>query len=309
MNKQTRLQLNHFFPETLGITSIEETDNQLTIQMKSLTKTSQCPKCHEVCHTHHNAYVRKVQDLPILGKTVFLEITTYSYDCPNLACHVKTITEDYTHFLSAYSRMTERCMDFICMLALETSCESCAKICRKIGIQTSGDTVIRLLTKKFEAQEPPAAADTIGVDDFAFKKRKTYGTIIVDEKTHQPIAVLDGRDGKTLKEWLTHNKQVKTVTRDRASAYAKVLSEELPDVMQIADRFHLHQNLLEAIKKALNQAIPAMIKIPSASETNDHCPTENDESLKKTKCDSLFASANEKATTYSTNTNSFKART
>lgn len=111
-----------------------------------------------------------------------------------------------------------------------------------------------------------------------------------------------------MKEWLKHNKQVKTVTRDRASAYAKALSEELPDVMQIADWFHLHQNLLEAIKKALNQAIPAMIKTPFASETNVPCPTETDETLKKTECDSLFASAHEKATTYPTNTDVFKAR-
>ena len=49
---------------------------------------------------------------------------------------------------------------------------------------------------------------------------------------------------------------MKVVTRDRASAYAKVIQEELPDAMQIADRFHLHQNFLEAIKKALNSEIP-----------------------------------------------------
>ena len=61
-------------------------------------------------------------------------------------------------------------------------------------------------------------------------------------------------------------KQVKVITRDRASAYAKVIAEELPDAMQVADRFHLHQNLLEAIKKALNKEIPATINIPHADE-------------------------------------------
>lgn len=58
------------------------------------------------------------------------------------------------------------------------------------------------------------------------------------------------------------------VTRDRASAYVKVISEELPDAMQVADWFHLHQNLLEAIKKALNQELPATIII-SHQENND----------------------------------------
>lgn len=29
--------------------------------------------------------------------------------------------------------MTERCADFICALALETSCEGCARICRAVS--------------------------------------------------------------------------------------------------------------------------------------------------------------------------------
>lgn len=39
--------------------------------------------------------------------------------------------------------------------------------------------------------------------------------------------------------------------------------------MQIADRFHLHQNLLDAVKKALNEVIPASINIPHIHETID----------------------------------------
>ncbi|BFK16980.1 hypothetical protein K340107D12_23290 [Blautia parvula] len=52
----------------------------------------------------------------------------------------------------------------------------------------------------------------------------------------------------TLKEWLKNNKHIKAVTRDRRSAYASAIQEILSDAMQIADRYHLHQNLLEAIK-------------------------------------------------------------
>ena len=109
-------------------------------------------------------------------------------------------------------------------------------------------------------------SDVIGVDDFAYKKRHTYGTIIVNEKNHEPITLLDGRNGDTLRDWLKNNKHKKVVTRDRASAYAKVISEELPDAMQVADRFHLHQNLLEAIKKALNHEVPATVNIPHANQ-------------------------------------------
>ena len=66
----------------------------------------------------------------------------------------------------------------------------------------------------------------------------------------------------TLKEWLKNNKHVKTVTRDRASAYSSAIQEILPDAMQIADRFHLHQNLLEAIKNTVNSVLPVDVRIP-----------------------------------------------
>ena len=131
-----------------------------------------------------------------------------------------------------------------------------------MGIKTSGDSVIRMLLRRYSNQPDEICGDSVGIDDFAFKKRQSYGTIVVDEATHRPVALLDGRDGNTLKEWLKNNRHIKTVTRDRAGAYASALSEVLPEAMQIADRFHLHQNLLETIRGVLQGSIPANIKIP-----------------------------------------------
>ncbi len=181
-----------------------------------------------------------------------------------------TFVGTINRFLNYYSRMTDRCVDFICTLALETSCEDCSRICRAMNLKTSGDSVIRLLTKRYKLQEENKCGSVIGIDDFAFKKRHTYGTIIVDEATHKPVAILDGRDGSTLKEWLAKNKHVKTVTRDRASAYASAIQEILPDAMQVADRFHLHQNLLEAIKNIVNSIVPVDIKIPKDHNKGCH---------------------------------------
>lgn len=119
--------------------------------------------------------------------------------------------------------MTERCADFICTLATENSCEGCARICRAMNLQISGDSVIRLLTKRYHMQPVVECGNIVGVDDFAFKKRHTYGTIIVDQSTHKPVAILDDRDGNSLKEWLKNNKHIKAVTRDSASAYASAI--------------------------------------------------------------------------------------
>ena len=68
--------------------------------------------------------------------------------------------------------------------------------------------------------EDTPVGERIGVDDFAYKKRHTYGTVIVNGETHNSITLLDGRDGESMGKWLQNNKHVKVVTRDRASAYA-----------------------------------------------------------------------------------------
>lgn len=57
----------------------------------------------------------------------------------------------------------------------------------------------------------------IGIDDFAYKKRHTYGIIIVNEENHDPITLLEDRDGETLWAWPNENKHVRVITHDRAS--------------------------------------------------------------------------------------------
>lgn len=145
----------------------------------------------------HGTYERKVQDLPILEKSTWLSVNAYEYQCDNPSYDVTTFVGNVNGFLSYYSRMTDRCSDFICTLAMETSCEGSARRCRAMNLQISGDSVSRLLTKRYTLQPETECGTIIGVDDFAFKKRHTYGTIIVNEVTHKPIAILDGRDGKT----------------------------------------------------------------------------------------------------------------
>ena len=276
----TEFELQKFFPEQLKIKNIfDDTTNRIIIDMESHSEQAVCPLCGVVSGRHHGTYIRKVQDLPILGKSVNLQIKAHEYNCEERECSVTSFAETIDGFINHYSRKTERLSDFICTIALETSCEGCARICKAMNITISPDSVIRLLLRRYENQPETVCGSIVGVDDFAFAKRKTYGTIIVDEATHKPVAVLEGRDKDTLKKWLENNKHIKAVTRDRASAYASAIEEVLPDAMQIADRFHLHQNLLETVRSILNSSIPSTIKIPVNAENDDF--TEENIMIKK----------------------------
>jgi transposase len=267
MTKCNSLKLQSFYPKTMKIMNEIVSEDLIQLNIKSITHKAVCPVCHKIATNYHSTYHRRVHDLPILGKHVILDVTAYRYYCDNSECNQKIFAEDLQGFAGWYRRKTDRLEDLITTIALSTSCEGCARICKFMGIEVSGDTIIRLIIKDF-VNHDVCCSEIVGVDDWAYKKGRTYGTIICDGKTHRPVELLDGRDGKELREWLMNNKHIKMVTRDRASAYAKVISEVLPYAMQIADRFHLHQNLLNAINYALSRDLPNKIAITGSPQDN-----------------------------------------
>jgi transposase len=105
----------------------------------------------------------------------------------------------------------------------------------------------------------------LGVDDFAFRKRKTYGTVLVDLENSRPIALLKDREAETLAKWLKEHPSVQIVSRDRSKAYQKGISQGAPEAIQVADRFHLLLNLAET----LDQIFCTHAKVLRAAE-KDH---------------------------------------
>jgi transposase len=106
--------------------------------------------------------------------------------------------------------------------------------------------------------KPAESVACLGIDDFSFRRGRTFGTVLVDLDTHQAIDLLPDRQAETATTWMQTHPEITHVSRDRGSEYASAASAGAPQAIQVADRFHVCKNLSEAVQQLLARVLSEM---------------------------------------------------
>jgi transposase len=229
-----------------------EPDGSVMMSVVPSATSATCPVCGTASSRRHTWYRRTALDLPWRKFTVRLRIWARRFFCGEPTCPRKIFAERFAGVLPRYGRRTEEATSLLKAFAQRAGGEAGARLARAAGLPTSPDTLRRLLrSQDFNVSDAPAE---LGVDDFALHRRPPgFGLLLVDLAARRPIDVLPDDESATLAAWLRQHPGAKVVARDRGLRIRDGVRWGAPNAVQVADRFHLLRNVVDALDQLQRQ--------------------------------------------------------
>lgn len=238
--------------EGFKITGVMEEEMSIVVHAESTGQEAICPDCGCTSTYCHGWYQRHPQTVSSVGRQMRLCLSVKRYRCCNPACQRQTFAEQLSSWLRAFARRTNQLTELLYVVSVAVGAEAAHRIFQHLQILVSGDTLLRVLRQKPVA--PSHDLRVIGVDDWAFKRGRNYGTIIVNLETHQVVDLLPDRTADTLANWLQAYPTIEIVARDRSTDYSAGIRQGAPQAIQVADRWHLLLNLRQMMERYLTDS-------------------------------------------------------
>lgn len=229
----------------LFVTDVFFVDFCLVARVRPSWRLPRCACCGKTCPGYDQRPARRWVHLGVGALRIILEYAPRRVCCPDCGVHIEKVP-----WARHDSRFT---IDFEDMTAYLTQITNKTQVAAVLGVAwaTVGNIVERVVAEKLDP-ERLAHLRRIGIDEFSYRRRHRYITVVVDHDKQRVVWAGKGNSANTLDTFFAEIGQeaaakLEIVTIDMAGGYIKSLEKNAPNAQIVFDRFHVQRLVSDAV--------------------------------------------------------------
>ena len=235
-------------------------DKEAHIYCESTNIEGLCPVCKQVTTEVMMYQERKVRDMALLGRKVYLFLKTRQFHCSD--CN-RYFNESFD-FVEPSKTMTTRYEQYIYFMA-DNICIS--QVCVKEDIVWSTVNAVyqKYADKHLGKRTIWQQVRYLGIDEISIRKgKKDYACCLVDLERGIVLDFLENRQKETIIAYFKAKgidfcNQIEVVSSDMWDAYSTLAGDLFPNAISVIDRYHFFVHLskaLDSTRKSLRKIFP-----------------------------------------------------
>lgn len=245
----------------LCVISFDISSNRISFDCSYTKDSCVCPNCQETTAIINQYEFRKVQDLRISGKEVWLHIRLPQFVC--IPCN-RYFTAQPDWLLKGKSYTKRQAKWIFCLCEQQPFKQVACLVNLSVG--TVESLYYNIAKSSINLSQDYAKVRKLGIDEISHKKGKNaYLCVLTDLESGTHLDILPNRKKETL---MAHFQslgakfceQIEVVSCDMWSAYIHLSKEIFPNAKVVIDRFHLVKSMnevLDYIRRKLRKNEPA----------------------------------------------------